>query len=140
MVFPGEHCRITTPSRVRNMRGRTEQGALLHLPAIRLGRHHVCIYTTKSRCAVCGELLRKMQPCVRQSCHPLIDCTWNLKQASNSGIHKYAEHCCIAQAHFCAHATEPGASRQSATKLLSMRQSGHSRYATRLTTTNAMCT
>ena len=65
MVFPGEHCRITTPIRVRNMRGRTEQGALLHSLAIRLGRHSVCIYTTKSRCAVYGELQRKMQPCVR---------------------------------------------------------------------------
>ena len=59
MVFPGEHCRITTPTRVRNMRGRTEQGAVLHSPAIRLGRHHVRIYTTKTRCAICGELQRK---------------------------------------------------------------------------------
>ena len=67
MVFPGEHCRITTPIRVRNMRGGTEQGAVLHSPAIRLGRHHVCIYTTKAGCAICGGLLRKMQPCVHQA-------------------------------------------------------------------------
>ena len=64
MVFPGGHCREATPIRVRNMRGRAEQGAVLHLPAIRLGRHSAHIYSTKARCAIRSELLRKVQPCV----------------------------------------------------------------------------
>ena len=67
MVFPGEHCRIATSTRVRNMRGRTEQGAVLHLPAIRLGRHHVRIYTTNARCAIYGELQRKCSHASKQT-------------------------------------------------------------------------
>ena len=71
MVFPGEHCRRATPVRVRNMRGRTEQGAELHSPAIRLGRHYVRLYTTKARCPICGELQRNVQPCVHCNADPL---------------------------------------------------------------------
>ena len=37
------------------------------MPAVRLGRHDVRIYTTKTRCAVRSELQRKVQPCVHVS-------------------------------------------------------------------------
>ena len=51
-------------SKVRNMRGRAAQGAMLNFTAINVGRHRARIYTTKARCSINDGLQRAaMRPC-----------------------------------------------------------------------------